>query len=81
MNPLQRTNSLLAVVNPSIQDYLELKKLIGELNRAYYIESKSVLDDELYDALFKHLIAWEEKLPLGNEELADLAATIGAIKG
>ena len=71
MNPLQRTNSLLAVVNPSIQDYLELKKLIGELNRAYYIESKSVLDDELYDALFKHLIAWEEKLPLGNEELAD----------
>ena len=71
MNPLQRTNSLLAVVNPSIQDYLELKKLIGELNRAYYIESKSVLDDELYDALFKHLIAWEDKLPLGKEELAD----------
>ena len=71
MNTLQRTNGLLAVVHPSIQDYQDLKKLIGELNRAYYIESKSVIDDELYDALFKQLIAWEERLPLGDEELAD----------
>ena len=71
MNPLQRTNSLLAVVHPSIQDYQDLKKLIGELNRAYYIASKSIIDDELYDALFKQLIAWEERLPLGDEELAD----------
>ena len=71
MSPLQRTNNLLAVVNPSIQDYLDLKKLISNLNRAYYIESKSVIDDELYDALFKQLIAWEEKLPLGDEQLAD----------
>ena len=71
MSPLQRTNNLLAVVNPSIQDYLNLKKLIGNLNRAYYIESKSVIDDDLYDALFKQLISWEEKLPLGDEQLAD----------
>ena len=71
MNPLQRTNSLLAVVSPSNQDYANLKELIRELNRKYYIESKSVIDDSLYDALFKQLIAWEEKLPLEDEELAD----------
>ena len=71
MNPLQRTNSLLAIVNPSVQDYHDLKRLIRELNQAYYIESKSVIDDELYDALFKQLVAWEEKLPLEDEQLAD----------
>lgn len=71
MNPIQRTSSLLAIDNPSLQDYLELKGFIRELNREYYIESKSLVDDPIYDALFKQLITWEEKLSLSDEELAD----------
>ena len=71
MNPIQRTSSLLAIDNPSLQDYLELKGFIRELNREYYIESKSIVDDPIYDALFKQLITWEEKLSLSDEELAD----------
>ena len=71
MDTLQRTNSLLAIANPSVQDYNDLKKLISELNREYYVESKSVINDQLYDALFKQLIAWEEQLPLKEEQLAD----------
>ena len=71
MSPQERTNSLLAVISPSISDYLNLKELIGELNREYYLQSKSIIEDSLYDALFRTLMAWEEKLPLTAEQISD----------
>jgi DNA ligase (NAD+) len=42
---------------------LELRKLISEYDRLYYIEHKSVVSDYEYDHLYKELVRLEEQFP------------------